>query len=163
VTKVYFPRLLIPLASILTAIVDTAIAALLLLGLMVAQRVPFHASAVLAVPIAGIAALWAASLGLWTSALNLQYRDVRYALPFFIQILVFLTPVYYSSSVVPDRYRSLLALNPMVPVVDGFRAAMFGGTIPFTALGITLGLAILVGLAGFIRFRQLERTFADRI
>jgi len=163
VTKVYFPRVIVPLATIFTAAVDSAIAGTLLVGLMIAMRVPFHATALLAIPIAAIAGLCAAALGLWTSAINLQYRDVRHALPFFIQLLVYATPVFYPSSIVPERYRPLLALNPMVAVVNGFRAALFGTEIPFAKLGISIGIALVVGLLGFIRFRHLEQTFADRI
>jgi len=163
VTKVYFPRVLIPLATILTAVIDCLLSGVLLAGMMILMHVPLHATAFLALPIAVIAALCAASLGLWASALNLQYRDVRYALPFFIQILVYLTPVFYSASVVPDRYRPFLALNPMVAVVNGFRAALFGLPIPYGALGLSLAFSLLVGLFGFIRFRHLEQTFADRI
>src|SRR4029077_17028249 len=107
--KVYFPRIIVPLATILTAVVDSLITAALLVGLMIAMHVPFHATALLAFPIAAIAALCAAAFGLWTSALNLQYRDARYALPFFIQVLVYATPVFYSASMVPERYRPFLA------------------------------------------------------
>jgi lipopolysaccharide transport system permease protein len=163
VTKVYFPRVIIPLASILTAIVDAAIAGSLLLVLMAVMHVPLHATVLLAVPIAAVAALCAAALGLWTSALNLQYRDVRHALPFFIQIMVYVTPVFYSTSLVPPKYRALLALNPMAAVVDAFRAALFGTPIPFARLGCAAIAALLAGLLGFIRFRRLEQTFADRI
>jgi lipopolysaccharide transport system permease protein len=163
VTKVYFPRVLLPLASILTAVVDSSIAGLLLLGLMVVMHVPFHATALLAVPIAGVAALFAAALGLWTSALNLQFRDVRHALPFFIQIMVYATPVFYPASLVPAKYAFLLSLNPMATVIEGFRAALFGTPIPLARLGLSVVAAGVVGLLGFVRFRHLERTFADRI
>jgi lipopolysaccharide transport system permease protein len=163
VTKVYFPRVLIPMAAIFTAIVDSAIAGVLLVGLMIFMHVPFHATMVLAIPIAGLAALFAAALGLWTSALNLQFRDVRHALPFFIQLMVYATPVFYSASLVPEKYRALLALNPMAAVVDGFRAALFGTPIPFERLGLATAVALVIGLLGFIRFRNLEQTFADRI
>ncbi|HLK88488.1 MAG TPA: ABC transporter permease [Polyangia bacterium] len=163
VTKVYFPRVIMPLATIFTAAVDSAIAGFLLLIFMAAQRVPLHASAVLALPIAAIGALCAAAIGLWTSAINLQYRDVRHALPFFMQLLVYTSPVFYSSAMVPARYRSLLFLNPMVAVIDGFRGALFGTSIPFARLGLSLLIALVVGSLGFLRFRQLERTFADRI
>jgi lipopolysaccharide transport system permease protein len=163
VTKVYFPRVIVPLATIFTAAVDSAIAGTLLVGLMIAMRVPFHATALLAIPIAAIAGLCAAALGLWTSAINLQFRDVRHALPFFIQLMVYATPVFYSSSIVPQRYRPFLALNPMVAVVNGFRAALFGTEIPFAKLGVSIAVALLIGLLGFIRFRHLEQTFADRI
>jgi lipopolysaccharide transport system permease protein len=163
VTKVYFPRVIVPLATILTAVVDSLIAGALLLGLMVIKHVPLHATAILAVPIGAIGALFAAALGLWTSALNLQFRDVRHAMPFFIQILVYATPVFYPISMVPEAYRPLLALNPMAAVVTGFRAALFGTEIPFAQLGLALLIIIAVGLLGFVRFRSLERTFADRI
>jgi lipopolysaccharide transport system permease protein len=163
VTKVYFPRVIIPLATILTACVDTGIAALFLFGLMGVMHVPVHATTILIVPIAALAALCAASLGLWMSALNLRYRDVRHALPFLIQILVYATPVFYPASMIPERYRPLLALNPMAAVVDGFRAALFGTAIPFGRLGLAFLLAFAVGVLGFIRFRSLERTFADKI
>jgi lipopolysaccharide transport system permease protein len=163
VTKVYFPRVLIPLASIVTAIVDAAIAGLLLIGLMLATHVRFHATMFFAIPIAAISALFAAALGLWTSALNLQYRDVRHALPFCIQIMVYLTPVFYSTTAVPPKYRAVLSLNPMAAVVDGFRAAMFGTPIPFARLGCAISIAIVVGFLGYVRFRRLEQTFADRI
>jgi lipopolysaccharide transport system permease protein len=163
VTKVYFPRVIVPLASILTAVVDCAVASGLLFGLMIIMRVPLHATVLLAIPIAGIAALCAAALGLWTSALNLQYRDIRYAMPFFIQILVYATPVFYPPTMVPEAWRGLLALNPMAAVVTGFRAALFGTPIPFGQLALALAIALGVGLLGFLRFRTLERTFADRI
>jgi len=163
VTKVYFPRVIVPLATIFTAAVDSAIAGTLLVALMIAMKVPFHMTALLAIPIAAIAGLCAAAFGLWTSAINLQFRDVRHALPFFIQLLVYATPVFYSSSIVPQRYRPFLALNPMVAVVNGFRAALFGTEIPFAKLGISIAVALSIGLLGFIRFRHLEQTFADRI
>jgi lipopolysaccharide transport system permease protein len=163
ITKVYFPRVILPLATILTAGLDFVIAFGALAVLMLALHVPFHGSALLALPIVGLAALCAAALGLWTSSLNLQFRDVRHALPFFIQLLVYLTPVFYPASLVPERYRSLFALNPMAAVVDGFRAALFGLALPYSRLALALALALVVGLTGFIRFRRLERTFADRV
>ena len=163
VTKVYFPRVIIPLATIVTATVDFALAFVLLIILMLVFHAPFHASMVLAIPVAAVAALCAVSLGLWTSALNLQFRDVRYALPFFIQLMVYLTPVFYSQSMIPERYRPLLALNPMAAVVDSFRAAMFGTPIPLARLATSAALALAVALGGFVWFRRMERTFADRV
>jgi lipopolysaccharide transport system permease protein len=163
VTKVYFPRAIMPLATILTATVDSSIAGVLLIILMIVMHVPLHFSMLLALPIGAIAALCAASLGLWTSAINLQFRDVRHALPFFIQLLVYTSPVFYSSSLVPARYQGLLVLNPMVAVLDGFRAALFNTEIPYGRLGLSLLTALIIGLLGFVRFRHLEQTFADRI
>jgi lipopolysaccharide transport system permease protein len=163
VTKVYFPRAIMPLATIFTAAVDSMIAGVLLILLMIGMHVPLHFSMLLAPPIAAIAGLCAAALGLWTSAINLQFRDVRHALPFFIQLLVYTSPVFYSSSLVPARYRGLLVLNPMVAVLDGFRAALFHTQIPYAKLGVSLLTALVIGLLGFVRFRHLEQTFADRI
>jgi lipopolysaccharide transport system permease protein len=163
VTKVYFPRVLLPLSSILTAVVDAAIASVMLVVLMLIMRVPLHASMLLAIPIAGVAALCAAAIGMWTSALNLQYRDVRHALPLLIQLGLYATPVIYSASLVPQKYRPLLALNPMAAVVDAARAALFGTPIPWGPLALAIVAALVVGLLGFVRFRRLEQTFADRI
>jgi lipopolysaccharide transport system permease protein len=163
VTKVYFPRVIIPLATVITAAVDMVIASTFLLGLMLVMHVPFHLSGFLAIPIALLAALCASSVGLWMSALNLQFRDVRHALPFIIQILVYVTPVFYPASLVPARYRPLLIFNPMAAIVDGFRAALFGDAIPFRQLGAATVIILTVGLLGFIRFRRLEQSFADRI
>lgn len=163
VTKVYFPRVIIPLASILTAVVDFAITLMLLFVAMLIFRVPLHLTAFLAIPVAAVAALCAIALGLWTSALNLQFRDVRYALPFFIQMLIYLAPVFYPTSLIPARYRPLLTLNPMAAVVDAFRACLFGTRIPFERLGVAAAVASAVALLGFMWFRRMERTFADRV
>lgn len=163
ITKVYFPRVVIPVASIMTAVVDFAIGFALLLALMPIFGAAYHASMVLCIPLAALAALVALSLGLWTSAVNIQYRDVRYALPFFVQMLIFLTPVFYPASMIPAKYRLLLALNPMAAVVDGFRAALFGLPLPWLQLALALGMALATGTVGFIYFRHMERTFADRV
>jgi lipopolysaccharide transport system permease protein len=163
VTKVYFPRAVLPLSAIGTAVVDFVICFPLVLALAWWLGVPLHATAPLALPVALLAALCAAALGLWTSALNLQYRDMRCALPFFMQLLVFVTPVFYPATLVPARWRGLLALNPMAAVVEGFRAALFGQPLPWARLALALAVTLVVGTLGFIRFRSLERTFADRV
>jgi homopolymeric O-antigen transport system permease protein len=163
VTKVYFPRVLLPIATILTAAVDSAIAGAFLLILMAAMHVPFHATVLLAPIFATMAAVSAAAFGLWLAAINLQFRDVRHALPFAIQLLVYATPVFYASSMVPARFRPLLVVNPMASILDAFRGALFGGQIPWHRLGISFALVLVVGALGFARFRRLEQTFADRI
>jgi lipopolysaccharide transport system permease protein len=163
ITKVYFPRVIIPLATIVTAVVDFSISAVLLVLLMLYFRVAIHWTIVLALPVAGVGVLCAAALSLWTSALNLNYRDVRHALPFLIQILVYLTPVFYPPSIIPARYRSLLVLNPMAAVVESFRAALFGTPIPWARLSIAAVASLVIGFTGFVWFRSLERTFADRV
>jgi lipopolysaccharide transport system permease protein len=163
ITKVYFPRVIIPVASIVTAIVDFVIGFGLLLVFIPAFGAHYHASLVLALPVAAVAALTALAVGLWTSAINIQFRDVRYALPFFIQMLIFLTPVFYPASMIPARYRPLLALNPMAAVVEGFRAALFGLPLPWLHLGLSLVVVLAFGAVGFMYFRRMERTFADRV
>ncbi len=125
VTKAYFPRVILPLSSLMAPLVDFAISFVVLLGAMVIFKIPVSVSLIWALPVALLAALWAISVGIWTSAINVRFRDVRYALPFFIQSMLFLTPIFYS---VPERWRRLFALNPMA-VVEGFRAALFGAPL----------------------------------
>lgn len=163
ITKVYFPRVLVPLGSILVAGVDFCIGFAVLLVLMVVYGASLHASIVLVPVLAIMAALCAFSIGLWTSAINIQFRDVRYALPFFLQLLIFVTPVFYPSSMIPEPYRFLLLFNPMSAVVDGFRAALFGTSIPWDRLGLALGSILALATAGFLYFRRMEQTFADRV
>lgn len=163
ITKVYFPRVLVPLGSIIVACVDFVIAFALLLAVMLVTGTPLRATIVL-VPVLGVlAGVFAFSIGLWTSAINIRFRDVRYALPFFLQLLIFITPVFYSSSLIPDDYKFLLYLNPMSAVVDAFRASLFGGELPWLRLGSAVAAMSLIGCAGFIYFRRMEDTFADRV
>jgi lipopolysaccharide transport system permease protein len=163
VTKVYFPRLLLPLASVLAATVDFALAFVSLIAMALVWHVPLHATALLALPLALAAALTACAFGLWTSALNLQFRDVRHALPFVLQLLVYTAPVLYPSSLIPERWRMLTALNPMAPIVESFRAALFGLELPLARLGVSLAVTAVVGVLGLAYFGARERTFADQI
>jgi lipopolysaccharide transport system permease protein len=163
VTKVYFPRAVLPIAAIGATLVDFAIGFLLLVPVSLWFHVPLSATAILA-PLLGIlAALCAVSIGLWTSAINLQYRDVRYALPFFMQLLVFVTPVFYPTTLIPERFRPLLAMNPMAAVVDCFRAALYGQPPPWARLAVAMCLVSITAVLGFFWFRSHERTFADRV
>jgi homopolymeric O-antigen transport system permease protein len=163
ITKVYFPRLIVPGAAVLAGLVDFAIASLVLFVLM-----PFWGRGpgwglVLLPPLALLATLLALAVGLLMSALNVKYRDVRYALPFLVQLWMFATPVIYPASVVPARWRWALMLNPAAGIVEGHRAAFLGGAFDWPALGlslaVTLGLLALASLA----FRRMERGFADVI
>ena len=163
ITKVYFPRVVVPLASIIVAIVDFTIGFVLLLGMLPIFGVSFEVSMLWTPVLALLAAGSAFAVGLWTSAINIQYRDVRYALPFFLQLLIFVTPVFYPSSIIPEDYQFLLLFNPMSAVVDGFRAAMFGLEMPWTRLLIATISVLVVAGAGFIYFRRMEQTFADRV
>jgi lipopolysaccharide transport system permease protein len=163
-TKVYFPRLLLPLAAIGVGLVDFSIAFTVLFGLMAYFGVAL-APAIWTVPIwTTLAVLTALAAGLWLSALNVAYRDVRYVVPFLAQIWLFATPVAYPTSIVPEMWRPLYALNPMVGVVDGFRWALLGTSQPPVATVVVSAASVAALLAGgLVYFRRTERTFADVI
>ncbi len=163
ITKVYFPRLIIPLASILTACVELAIGMALLLVVLLTQGVPVRPGMLLAFPLLVLAFLATVSLGLWTSAINAQYRDVRHALPFVMQLLVFVTPVFYPVSLLPAQYRWCTALNPIAPIIEAFRAALFGIALPWGRLALGGLVTMSVGFSGYLYFRSVERTLADRV
>jgi homopolymeric O-antigen transport system permease protein len=161
VTKVYFPRLVIPCAAVCAALVDFAIAAVVLFAMMIGYGVTFHWQMLMLAPLAAIAALLAAAVGMWMSALNVRYRDVRYALPFMIQVWMFATPIIYPASIVPKQWRWLLNLNPLTGVIEAFRSALFGRAFPWG----DIGAAAAITLAGLVYsaygFRRMERQFAD--
>lgn len=163
ITKVYFPRLLVPLASILARMVDLLVALVMLIGLMIYFRVGVSTGLLMAPVMIVLLALLALGLGMWTSALNVKYRDVGLALPVFIQLWMFVSPVVYPLTLVPERWRLLYSLNPLVGIIEGFRAALFGKSFNWQALGISaiVTLALLV-YAGFV-FKRREKTFADII
>jgi lipopolysaccharide transport system permease protein len=163
ITKVYFPRVVIPVSAVVPPMVDFIVAFALLIPLALVYGVPLRPTLLLALPIAALAPLCAIAIGLWTSALNIYFRDVRYALPFFLQMFIFLTPVFYPAALVPERYRPLLALNPMAAIVDGFRAAVLGEPLPLAPLARATLLVVVIGLGGFAWFRHMERSFADRV
>jgi lipopolysaccharide transport system permease protein len=162
ITKVYFPRLVMPIASVLTAVVDFSISFLLLLALM-AWYHTIPARAFFFVPVFVLLALLASlSIGLWLSALNVQYRDVRYVITFIVQFWFFVTPVIYPSSILKKHWEKIIvALNPMSGVVEGFRWCLFGKPAPsiMTAVSVATILVLLVG--GLFYFRRMEKTFAD--
>jgi lipopolysaccharide transport system permease protein len=167
ITKVYFPRLVVPLASVLSGLVDFVVTFVLVLGLMAwywwkGQPVTLT-WAVLAVPLFVLFALAAAlAVGLWLSALNVLYRDVRYTIPFLTQLWLFATPVAYPSSLVPAEWRPLYGLNPMAGVVESFRWALLGsGIVDWPMLGVSAGVVFVMLVGGLFYFRRLERTFAD--
>jgi lipopolysaccharide transport system permease protein len=162
ITKVYFPRLVIPLSSTLTGLVDFAISFCVLLVLMVYYHIT-PSKALVWLPAFLLLALAAAlSVGLWLSALNVKYRDVRYTIPFMTQFWMFATPVAYSSSLVPEPWRRWYGLNPMAGVVEGFRWALLGksgGVGPL--LWVSLAAVLLLLTGGLFYFRRTESTFAD--
>ena len=166
ITKIYFPRLTIPISSVLSGLIDFAVAFLVLMGLMAYFGVTPTAKVILLPIFLLLAVLAALGFGLWLSALNVRYRDIKYLTPFFVQMWMYLTPVIYSADLVPEPFRSLLGLNPMTGVVVGFRWALLGGELadsqapgPLFAASIVITLIVLISGAYF--FRATERTFAD--
>lgn len=162
ISKVYFPRLIVPLSATLSLLLDFAIAFLILLALMTFYGLVPGIS-ILTLPLFVLLALATAlACGLWLSALNIKYRDVAYLIPFLVQFWLFLTPVVYPSSIIPERWRLIYGLNPMTGVIEGFRWALFGqNMLPWNLLlvSVLVVLALLVG--GLIYFQSVEHEFAD--
>lgn len=165
ITKTYFPRLVLPMASVLGGLVDFAIALVILFGMMYYFGITPTWSAIWAVPLFVLSSIVTAlGVALWLSAVNVKYRDVGYALPFLTQFWLFITPVAYSSSVIGEKWQILYALNPMAGVVNGFRWALLGaGNPPDGFVAISAGISILILISGLVYFRNMERTFADTI
>ena len=163
ITKVYFPRFIVPLASVLAGVVDFLIAFVVLLGMMWWFHITPTLSAVWAVPLLLLLSLVTAlGVGLWLSALNVVYRDIGYILPFLTQLWFYLTPIVYPSTKVPEKWRLLYALNPMVGVVEGFRWALLNTkTAPGPMIAVSVVIAILILISGLFYFRRMERIFAD--
>ena len=162
ITKVYFPRLVIPLAAVLAGVIDFGIAFIILLILMAVFHVA-PTAAIVTLPLFVILALATAlAAGLWLSALNVQYRDVRYTIPFLTQFWLFATPVAYPSSLVPGPWRALYGLNPMAGVIEGFRWSLLGhARSPSSMLVVSVVMVGLLLIGGLVYFRRVERTFAD--
>jgi lipopolysaccharide transport system permease protein len=162
VTKVYFPRLAIPIAGVLAGLVDFAIAFVVLIAMMLFFGI-VPTVAIVALPLfVLLAVVTALAVGLWLSALNVQYRDVRYTIPFLTQFWLFITPIAYPSSIVPEQWRALYGLNPMAGVVEGFRWALLGRSgaeAPTIIVSSVVVVLLLIG--GLAYFRRMERTFAD--
>jgi lipopolysaccharide transport system permease protein len=166
ITKVYFPRLIVPIASVLSGLVDFAVAfGLVTIGMVVgiAKFGVVLTWAVLTVPLFVVFALLAAlAVGLWLSTLNVQYRDVRYTIPFLTQFWMFLTPIAYPASLVPAAYRPIYGLNPMAGVVEGFRWALLGTAAPdWGLMAVSAAVVLLLLAGGLFYFRRMEQTFAD--
>jgi lipopolysaccharide transport system permease protein len=164
ISKVYFPRLLIPLASTGAVLIDLLVNLVVMAGLMHWFRVPVTAR-LLALPLLLLLALViAAGVSLWVAALNVRYRDFMYAVPFLTQIWLFASPIVYASTLVPDRFRVLYGLNPAVGLVEGFRWSLLGqSTVDASVLGMTIATALAALLSGALVFGQVERSFADAL
>lgn len=164
ITKVYFPRLILPLSSVATKFVDFAIASSILIGMMFYYGYVPHISGLFVLPLLLLITFMASvGLGLFLSSINVKYRDVRYILPFFIQLLLFLTPVIYPAGIA-GKYSWILALNPMMGVIQSARAALLGTTVlNWTLILVSLGMTFALLLFGIWRFKKTERYFADLI
>jgi lipopolysaccharide transport system permease protein len=165
ISKVYFPRLIVPASAVIVSFVDFAISMVLLGVLMAIYRV-WPGWPILMLPVfTGLALVASAGAGIWLAALNVKYRDFRYVVPFIVQFGLYLSPVGFSSNIVPEKWRLVYALNPMVGVIDGFRWSVSGGrtTFPVQSLGIALVTSLVLLATGIWYFRKTERTFADVI
>lgn len=165
ISKVYFPRLIVPASSVIVSFVDFAIS-MVLLGVLMAFYKVWPSWSLLALPLFTVIALLASTgAGIWLAALNVKYRDFRYIVPFIVQFGLYISPVGFSSSIVPERWRLLYSLNPMVGVIEGFRWSVSGGKTPFPTQSLELSLITIALLlaSGIWYFRKTERTFADVI
>ena len=163
ITKVYFPRLIVPAAAMLAGLVDFLLAFVLLCLLMVYYRTGLTVQILFLPVLVLLTALFALGVGTWMSALNVKYRDVRFALPFLIQLWLFVSSVILPSSSIPAKWRWLLMLNPMSGIIEGYRSALFGLPFDWTALGIAAVLTIVGLLYAIYSFGRVERSFADII
>jgi lipopolysaccharide transport system permease protein len=164
VRKIYFPRLIMPFANVVSPLVDFCIAFCVLLIMMVLYGVMPTWKILVIPPLMVVAAMLALSIGLWLAPINVRFRDIKHTLPFMIQIGMYASPIVYPLSLVPEQWRTLYSLNPMVGVIEGFRWAVFDKGEPnFTALGISAIIIVVLMAGGLIFFRRMERTFADVI
>jgi lipopolysaccharide transport system permease protein len=159
--KVYFPRVLIPLSATLSALVDFAIAAVILVGIMLYFDMFPAAGSILLLPLALLTALLALGVGMWLAALNVRYRDVQHATPFLMQIWMFATPVVYPGSLVPESYRAWFHLNPMAGIIAAYRGAVLGTPIDWQGLSISSAATLVFLGLGIWQFRRMDRFFAD--
>jgi lipopolysaccharide transport system permease protein len=162
VQKIYFPRLLMPLASTLAPLVDFCVAFVVLIGLMLYFNYVPSILMLWIIPLLLVEMMLAVGVGLWLSAINVQYRDIAYVVPFLIQLLLFASPIVYSSSFVPDRFQTAYGLlNPMSGIIEGFRWAIIGTAAPNNLIFASVGIIIVILISGIIYFRWREKIFAD--
>jgi lipopolysaccharide transport system permease protein len=161
ISKAYFPRLVVPLSNIATDLVDFAVAALLLVPVMLWYRVIPDLEILFAPLLVLLATLFALGSGLWIAALNIEYRDIRIVIPWVLQIAMYVTPVVYPLSALPERYRGVAALNPVSGIVETFRATLFGTPVPYAPLAWSVTASLILLFSGAYYFRRVERRFAD--
>jgi lipopolysaccharide transport system permease protein len=162
ITKVYFPRLVIPISAVAAGLVDFVISFVVLLGLMLFYKIT-PTWMILTIPLfVLLAVLTALAVSLWLSALNVQYRDVQYMIPFLIQVWMYASPVAYSAGLIPSGpWRIIYGLNPLAGVIQGFRWALVGGSAPDELIVVSVVMVLLLLVSGLYYFRRMERTFAD--
>jgi lipopolysaccharide transport system permease protein len=163
ITKVYFPRLVIPGAAVGAGLVDFAIAAVILFVMAFHYGIAFGASILMLIPLALLTTLFAVGVGMWMSALNVKYRDVRYALPFLLQIWMYVTPIIYPVTFIPQRWHWLILLNPLSGIIQGFRSAIFGRPFDWTGIVVSTVVTLSIVVYAAFAFRRMEREFADII
>lgn len=163
ITKVYFPRLYVPIASVLSGLVDFAIAFLVLIAMMLFYKISPTVGVFLLPVFLLLAFVTAIGVSLWMSALNVKYRDVRYIVPFLSRFWFFATPIAYPSTLLEEPWRTLYGLNPMVGVVEGFRWALLGTAPPQSMIYLSAVIAVVIFITGLLYFNRTEKTFADVI
>ncbi|MGD0877091.1 MAG: ABC transporter permease [Anaerolineales bacterium] len=164
VSKVYFPRLVVPFSSVLAGVIDFAIALVVLIGMMAFYHIRLTLLIFLLPVFLLLALASALAVGLWLSALNVKYRDIRYVVPFLTQFWMYATPIAYSSSLIPEKWRWLYSLNPMTGVVEGFRLAILGkSSLDVFSLSVSAAVVVLLLIGGLYYFKRMESSFADII
>lgn len=163
ITKVYFPRLIVPVAAVFASLVDLAVAFPLLLVLMFYYQADLTLNILMLAPLVALTTLLAIAVGLFLSSLNVKYRDVKFAIPFLIQIWMYISPIAYPSSVVPSKWRMLYSVNPFAGIIEGFRAALFGHPFDWQSLAVSLVITLASLLYALYHFRKMESGFADII
>jgi lipopolysaccharide transport system permease protein len=165
ISKVYFPRLIVPIAAVMVAFVDFLISFAILVALMIWYRFVPGWQVLLLPVFAAVAFMTSLGIGVWITALNVKYRDFRYVIPFIVQLGLYVSPVGFSSSIIPDQWRLAYSLNPLVGVIDGFRWCLLGGEsqLYFPGLGLSLGVTAFFLWLGIRQFRKMEKSFADLI
>lgn len=163
ITRVYFPRMIIPASAVLAALVDFAIAFVLLGFLMAWHRIPPTVSVFMLLPLIALVTLLALGLGMLLAGMTVKYRDFRFALPFLIQVWMFATPVIYPASLVPEKWRWAMALNPLTGIIEGFRSALFARPFDWNSLAFSAVFTIFMLIYAAYSFRRQERIFADLI
>jgi lipopolysaccharide transport system permease protein len=163
ITKVYFPRIIIPTASVVSGLIDFAIAFVLLVFLMFYYQIGLSINILILPFLVILTSLLAIGIGMWFSALNVKYRDIRYALPFLIQLGMFATPIIYPTSLVPEKYRWLMALNPLSGQIEAYRSAFFGKPFDWLSLGISALITFAILIYSAYNFKRMEKHFADLV